>query len=202
MATELEIKYAVGDLQLLDCMLCDPMIREKMHTGAFRNIRMETTYYDTQDGAFSARKWTYRLRRENERSVITLKTPGSGYERGEWEWEGEYLDEAPEALIAAGAPEALRTLLDAAELTIVCGASFTRIAAELTLEGAQCELCGDIGWLTGGGRREPLCELELELKGGSAEAMLAFARKLAGKYGLREEQRSKFARARALASAR
>ena len=54
----------------------------------------------------------------------------------------------------------------------------------------------------GGGRREPLCELELELKGGSAEAMLAFARKLAGKYGLREEQRSKFARARALAAAR
>ena len=45
-------------------------------------------------------------------------------------------------------------------------------------------------------------QLELELKGGSAEAMLAFARKLAGKYGLREEQRSKFARARALASAR
>ena len=43
MATELEIKYAVGDLQLLDCMLCDPMIREKMQTGAFRNIRMETT---------------------------------------------------------------------------------------------------------------------------------------------------------------
>jgi len=32
--------------------------------------------------------------------------------------------------------------------------------------------------------------------------MLAFARKLAGKYGLREEQRSKFARARALAAAR
>ena len=63
MATELEIKYAVGDLQLLDCMLCDPMIREKMHTGAFRNIQMETTYYDTQDGAFSARKWTRRRRR-------------------------------------------------------------------------------------------------------------------------------------------
>ena len=199
MATELEIKYAVGDLQLLDCMLCDPMIREKMHTGAFRNIQMETTYYDTQDGAFSARKWTYRLRRENERSVITLKTPGSGYARGEWEWEGEYLDEAPEALIAAGAPEALRTLLDAAELTIVCGASFTRIAADLTLEGAQCELCGDIGWLTGGGRREPLCELELELKQGSEEALSAFARALMDTYHLSEQPLSKLQRARALA---
>ena len=202
MATELEIKYAVNDLQLLDCILCDPLVLTRMDQPQYRSIQMETTYYDTEDGALSARKCTYRLRKENGVSVITLKTPGSGYERGEWEWEGEYLDEAPEALIAAGAPEALRTLLDAAELTIVCGASFTRIAAELTLEGARCELCGDIGWLTGGGRREPLCELELELKDGSAEAMLAFARKLAGKYGLREEQRSKFARARALAAAR
>lgn len=202
MATELEIKYAVNDLQLLDCMLCDPMIREKMNDGAYRNIRMETTYYDTQDGSLSARKWTYRLRRENERSVITLKTPGEGYARGEWEWEGEYLDEAPEHLIAAGAPEELRTLLDTAGLTIACGASFTRIAAELTLDGAACELCGDIGWLTGGGKREPLCELELELKSGSAEAMLAFAGALAEKYGLREEKNSKFARARALAAAR
>ena len=201
MATELEIKYAVDDLHLLDCMLCDAMIREKMNAGAYRNIRMETTYYDTQDGALAARRWTYRLRRENERTVITLKTPGEGYARSEWEWEGEYLDEAPEHLIAAGAPEALRMLLNTAELTIVCGASFTRIAAELTLDGAECELCGDIGWLIGGGRREPLCELELELKGGSAEVMLDFARALAEKYGLREEKRSKFARARALTAA-
>lgn len=200
MATELEIKYAVGDLQKLDCLLCDAVVRERMTDAQFRYIRMETTYYDTGDGALSARRWTYRLRTENERSVITLKTPGEGYARGEWEWEGEYLDEAPERLLALGAPEEAAKLLDPAGLQPVCGAKFTRILAELELDGAQCELCGDIGWLLGGGRQEPLCELELELTQGSEAVMLAYARALAEKYGLREEERSKFARARALAA--
>lgn len=200
MATEVEIKYEVGDLQKLDCLLCDAVVREKMTDAQFRYIRMETTYYDTDDDRLAARRWTYRLRTENERSVITLKTPGEGYARGEWEWEGAYLDEAPEKLLALGAPEEAATLLDPAGLRAVCSAKFTRILAVLALDGAQCELCGDIGWLLGGGRQEPLCELELELKQGSAEVMLDYARALAEKYGLREQPQSKFARARALAA--
>ena len=47
MATELEIKYAVNDLQLLDCILCDPLVLTRMDQPQYRNIQMETTYYDT-----------------------------------------------------------------------------------------------------------------------------------------------------------
>ena len=111
------------------------------------------------DGALSARKCTYRLRKENGVSVITLKTPGEGYARGEWAWEGEYLDEAPEKLAGLGAPEELVQLLREAEPVIVCGAKFTRITALLHLDGADCEICGDIGSLIGGGRQAPLCKL-------------------------------------------
>ena len=142
MATELEIKYAVNDLQLLDCILCDPLVLTRMDQPQYRSIQMETTYYDTEDGALSARKCTYRLRKENGVSVITLKTPGEGYARGEWAWEGEYLDEAPEKLAGLGAPEELVQLLREAEPVIVCGAKFTRITALLHLDGADCEICG------------------------------------------------------------
>ena len=38
-------------------------------------IRMETTYYDTREGALSERKITLRRRMENDVSVCTLKTP-------------------------------------------------------------------------------------------------------------------------------
>ena len=200
MATELEIKYAVNDLQLLDCILCDPLVLTRMDQPQYRSIQMETTYYDTEDGALSARKCTYRLRKENGVSVITLKTPGEGYARGEWAWEGEYLDEAPEKLAGLGAPEELVQLLREAEPVIVCGAKFTRITALLHLDGADCESCGDIGSLIGGGRQEPLCELELELKSGSEAVMLDYAHALAEKYRLSEERKSKFARARALAA--
>ncbi len=200
MATELEIKYAVNDLQLLDCILCDPLVLTRMDQPQYRSIQMETTYYDTEDGALSARKCTYRLRKENGVSVITLKTPGKGYARGEWAWEGEYLDEAPEKLAGLGAPEELVQLLREAEPVIVCGAKFTRITALLHLDGADCEICGDIGSLIGGGRQEPLCELELELKSGSEAVRRAYAHALAEKYRLSAERKSKVARARALAA--
>ena len=56
----------------------------------------------------------------------------------------------------------------------------------------------DQGELLGGSRREPLCEVEVELKTGSMEACDRFARELAVQFGLQPEPRSKFSRALAL----
>ncbi|MBQ1264860.1 MAG: CYTH domain-containing protein [Oscillospiraceae bacterium] len=197
MATELEIKYEVGDLQLLDCILCDRDIRSRMEE-YFRYIRMEATYYDTEDGALSAQKQTLRLRKEDERSVITFKTASEGYARGEWEVEGQYLDEAAEELVKQGAPEHLAGAVEQGVVP-VCGAKFTRIEAKLNLEGGtKCVLSGDIGELFADGKSEPLCEMEFELAGGEEAQMLAFAKMIAERYHLKEEEKSKFARARAL----
>ena len=85
-------------------------------------------------------------------------------------------------------------------LAPICGTSFTRITAELRLsENTSCMICGDVGDLTGGGRTALLCELELELKQGSEEALSAFARALMDTYHLSEQPLSKLQRARALA---
>ena len=178
MGKETEYKLAVGDLQLLDCILCSRMVMEKL-CAPYAYIRMRTTYYDTEDGFLAQRRWMLRLRTEDARSVVTMKTPGEGHTRGEWEVESEYLDEA---------------------LAPICGASFTRITAELRLsENTSCMICGDVGDLTGGGRTALLCELELELKQGSEEALSAFARALMDTYHLSEQPLSKLQRARALA---
>ena len=56
-----------------------------------------------------------------------MKTPGSGYARGEGECEGDSPEEAIETLIGRGAPEELREL-SAPGLQMVCGASFIRLA--------------------------------------------------------------------------
>ena len=199
MGLELEIKLAVNDLQLLDCILCDARVREKMK-GPFSYVPMQTTYFDTADQQLSQRRWMLRVRAEGETSVITMKTAANGYERGEWSVAADFLDEAIGPLVAQGAPEELEEIAKS-ELIPVCGAKFTRILANLEFpDGSRCELAGDVGDLMGAGRYEPLCELELELKDGSAGAMLAFAGELKAAYGLTEESRSKFARARALAA--
>lgn len=199
MGKEIEYKLAVDDLQLLDCLLCDRLVMEKMLT-PFSYIRMQTTYYDTEDGLIEKNRWMLRLRTENARSIITMKTPGEGHTRGEWEVETAYLDEALPKLAAAGAPAQIGTLT--ADLLLpICGAKFTRITAPLRLsETTSCMICGDVGELTGGGRKALLCELELELKDGSEEDLAAFVRTLTEKYRLSEQPRSKLERARALAA--
>ena len=198
MGKETEYKLAVGDLQLLDCILCSRTVTEKQRA-PYAYIRMRTTYYDTEDGFLEKRRWMFRLRTENDRSVVTMKTPGEGHTRGEWEVESDYLDEALEKLAALCAPQEL-TAMQPDTLAPICGASFTRITAELRLsEDTACMICGDVGELTGGGKSALLCELELELKHGNEAELTAFAQKLMETYHLSEQPLSKLQRARALA---
>ena len=198
MATEFEIKLRARNVRQLEEILKDPQVAGRA-LEKLREIHMKTTYYDTADGALSSRKWMLRVRQENERSVVTMKTPGAGYARGEWECEGDSPEAAIGTLIGRGAPEALRELC-APGLQMVCGASFIRLTQPLRLSGdTTCEICADGGELLGGQRREPICELELELSHGHEGELLAFSRALAAKYCLIEEQKSKFVRARRLA---
>ena len=157
---------------------------------------METTYFDTPDGALSARRITLRRRMENGRAVCTVKTPDAHGGRGEWETEGEDLREALDILCKLGAPADLLTY---PEFTPVCGARFTRRACAVTFGEAELEVALDRGVLIGGGRERPLCEVEVELKSGEDRDADRCAAELAGKYGLTPEPKSKFRRAMALA---
>jgi len=185
MGREFELKYvATADTQ------------EAIRTtyGPWREIRMETTYFDTPDGALSAHRMTLRLRKENDATVCTLKTPLPDGSRGEWECLTTDIGDGIRALIAMGAPKLL------AGLTIHgvsprCGARFTRLAADIATADGTAELALDSGILLGGNREIPLREVEVEMKSGSEAAAIAFARELADNYGLKEETKSKFRRA-------
>lgn len=197
MATETELKIEVGDLQLLDCILTCAEIRAVMQ-GGFTYIPMQTTYFDTEDHALSEKMWMLRIRSEDGRSVVTLKTKAEGRSRGEWETDGEILEDAIEPLINKGAPKELAEIAEK-ELLAICGAKFTRIFTTLRFEdGTECDLCGDVGELFAGGKTAPVCELELELRSGSEQRMLQFGTELMEKYHVKEGKLSKFARAKAL----
>jgi triphosphatase len=159
---------------------------------------METTYYDTFDGKLFNRRWTLRRRLENEVSVCTLKIPLDDGSRGEWEVEAAGLITGIPKLCKLGAP------MDLMALTVngivpVCGARFTRLAKTLQLEDCTVELALDQGVLTGRGKEQPLCEVEVELKDGSEEVAVRFAKTLSKEFSLSEEPDSKYRRALILA---
>lgn len=185
MGREFELKYAA-----------DPEKQAAIAArfGEFETILMKTTYYDTEKRQLSARRITLRSRLENGKSVCTLKTPGTEVARGEWEVESDDFEQGVFVLCKLSGVE----LPAFAELKPICGAKFTRLAKTVTAEGCALEIALDRGVLLGGGREEPLCEVEVELKEGSEDACLAFAAALAAEFDLRPEEKSKFKRALAL----
>ncbi len=202
MGTELELKYRVTDERQM-AEIADWQMLALLRVGQPYTLEMETTYFDTADRDFSARHWTVRKRMENGRPVFCVKTPAQDAAhpllRGEWEVEAERAAEALPQLVSAGAPAELAGFTDE-DLIPVCGARFTRSAQRLRLsKTSSCELALDRGTLFGGGREQPLLELELELKEGEERELTAFAQLLAVRFGLEREEKSKFARARSLA---
>lgn len=165
--------------------------------GPFTAISLETTYYDTKNGALAQRKMTLRRRLENGNSVCTVKTPEIGGARGEWEVEAENIAEGIRKLCKLGCPVDLQALT-ADGLEPLCGARFTRQAVLVSLPEFTAELALDSGVLTGGGKEIPLYEVELELKSGSRDALVVFGEEFSSRYGLEKELRSKFRRAMAL----
>ena len=184
MGRELEYKFRLTERQYA-------RLREEY--GPLAETKMETAYYDTPDRALGAGKKTLRRRLENGVSVVTMKTNLPDGSRGEWETVAPTVEAGLAALKAQGAP-----VPEAEGLAEICSARFTRLSRLLTIPCGQAELALDRGVLRGTREEAPLLEAELELKHGPDQALAAFAREFAEKYGLEEEPQSKFARARRL----
>lgn len=189
MGREFELKYRANPEQI-------QAIREKF--GDFTGISMETTYYDTFDMKLGMHHWTLRRRMENGVSVCTFKKPLDDGSKAEWEVEAPNIMDGIMKLCQNGAPWELMRCA-AGGVQPICGAKFTRLAKTLTVDGCTVEIALDQGVLKGGNREIPLCEVEVELKSGEDTAAVSFAAALAEEYGLMPEEKSKFARALALA---
>lgn len=190
MGIEFELKYSaeVGQTEAIRAAF----------PGDYQRFDMETTYYDTADAALSDRRITLRRRMENGVAVCTVKTPASGYGRGEWDCQCKDIHAAIPELCKRGAPAELAKLT-AGGVAPVCGARFVRQAVTVEFSEAVLELALDEGVLLGGGRELPLCEVEVELKSGPAEAAVAFGGALARRFSLEAQPLSKFRRALLLA---
>ena len=189
MATEFELKYA-ADISAFEGL--------KQEADSWKSYQMATTYYDTPDAKLGKLHWTLRRRFENGVSVCTLKTPAGGHGRNEFELECGDIHTAIPQLVEAGAPAELLEYT-AAGIEEVCSARFDRLAGNVLLGDTAVELALDKGVLMGGGKELPFVEVEVELKSGSEDTAVAYARVLAAKYGLRPEPRSKYKRALTLA---
>lgn len=94
-------------------------------SGKFEVFYMKTVYFDTPDRLLSTEKITLRIRRENNASIATVKSPKQGLGRGEWECAGENMAQVLPVLAQESSLSALKGL-KSEDLSPICGAEFTR----------------------------------------------------------------------------
>ncbi len=209
METELKLLFPAEARALLD--------RHPALRGEGGEQHLVSTYHDTPDGVLAAAGLTLRVRRSGERRVQTVKALGTGEgvlaRRGEWEWPlpgdepdlsllagtpaGELLAGTPAGALLAGTPGAGERA-PAVRLRPVFTTDVHRSTRRLLLGDAEVEAALDEGSIRAGTATEPVRELELELKSGSAAALYRVALELHGAVPLQLGVESKSARGRRL----
>lgn len=179
MEIELKLSLHATDLPRLKA---HPLLkRQTPHRARLRN-----TYFDTPALGLMQRRVAVRERQVGRRTWLTVKTAGQsagGLSRRE-EWEAPTRPGTFNFETLVGDPDLARELSASAwQLVPVFRTDFTRLTWQLQHGNAQIEVALDQGSITTGNgqgqHREPILELELELKAGPPDALLDLAHTLA-----------------------
>jgi len=161
-----------------------------------------STYFDTPDQRLRQTGLTLRLRRSDGKLRQTLKSVGASnaglFDRSEWETDvaGDALD------FKATANTPLTPLLAEKGVRKALAPVFTvaskRSTALVSGDGWGIEVTLDDGYVEAAGRKDAVCEVELELNAGSPGDLFRLARELASEVPLRLGIRTKADRGYAL----
>ncbi|WP_448952628.1 CYTH and CHAD domain-containing protein [Labrys neptuniae] len=168
---EIELKLLVP-AGCFEALATVPVVAQHARNrGVYRNF--ENAYYDTPDRQLYRNKIALRVRKSGKTFIQTLKRPADGTNalaRHEWEVTVPSLE--PD--LALLPPEALEIGMEGVGngvLEAVFITKFRRRVQALDLPAASLELAYDQGDIRVGERREPISEVELELKAGDVGAI-------------------------------
>ncbi len=167
--------------------------------------KLFSAYYDTTDFAFRRGGAAVRLRRESGRWMQTVKVGGGAaaglHARRELECAipAQLLNYS--SLVEAGLGETLADESQRRAIGVVFTTVFRRSRALIEpSSGNRIEVTLDRGEIAAGGRRLPICEIELELKSGETRALFRLAKELAAELPVRLQNDSKAERGYRLAA--
>lgn len=172
-ATETELKFRLGPGAVVR-LSGHPALQGPQTTQSLRSV-----YFDTPDGVLRAAGCSLRVRATPDGFVQTLKRQTAPGQTARDEWEVPVASEALD-LAALKATPAHRLLKGRRrDLSPRFASTVVRRIRMVDWDGARIEVAFDAGELSAGEKREPIYELELELKAGEPAALFALARRLA-----------------------
>jgi triphosphatase len=191
-AAETELKLRFPPARLRE-VLASPLLRSA-HGTVTR--RLAATYFDTPALDLSQQRIALRVRREGRHWVQAVKGGGSEASGVHQRLEIEHVlrDRSPDVSLLPRhtVTRILRSRKVAESLVPVLQTEITRSLRLLEPAPGVCiEVAIDRGFIRSGRRREPVCEIELELKSGPVSALFSLAQQLARTVPLMLEHRSK-----------
>jgi triphosphatase len=203
MTTEIEIKLALAP-EDADAVWRTPALSRLLRGKPARRT-LFSAYYDTPDCFLRDHGVALRLRRDGRRWVQTLKHRGDAvgglHTRNEHETPVAAQLLSFPAIIDAGGAHLIDDDDRRRAITVMFTTEFIRTTALLEpVPGQQVEISVDRGFVVAGRRREPLCEMELELKQGEPGCLFDLAEALVEELPLRVDNVSKAERGYRLAA--
>jgi triphosphatase len=189
---EVELKFTVPDTSAKD------LAEQLWPRISGRSRRHEvTTYFDTPDHTLAKRGMTLRVRAADGTGVQTLKADrrqGVAADRAEWEWPVRNADAEPDPRLLEQTPLA-HDLPQPLDLEPIFRTEIDRTQGVIALdETTVVDIAFDRGLITAGEARQPVGELELELRTGHAASLYRLALQLHGAVPLMLEADSKATR--------
>ena len=199
---EVEMKYLLQDRRQADEILQDEIVQEVQDEGSFETIDMLAVYYDTPDRKLTEAGIAIRVRREGEFYVATMKDKGMSvggmHKRQEINvrLSDEEMIKNPDVSIfkESDSYDKLLEIAGPGKLSPVLTMSFERRQVRVDTGNAISVLSFDDGRIEASNKSIPIMEMEIELYTGSEDELMEFGHKIAEKYALQPEDKSKFAR--------
>lgn len=196
---EIELKLSLPNPEIGEKILKDLSILKYSQTQKPEVEVLEAIYFDTKDGKLNKAGFAYRIRREGNRWIATVKTKGTSnkglHERKEWNVEIEEPVFSIEHFRQYTIAEDLYRAMDKAELITLFKTKFERKILNLFVNGrSKIELALDIGAVILEDEKDLIAEVELELKSGEISDIHMIGELLIKKYRLTPEIRSKYYR--------
>jgi triphosphatase len=191
--SEFELKLLVDADRLAGFNDAPIIATNARNNGTRRHFR--AVYYDTPGWTLRRNGLSLRVRQSGARFVQTVKAEAGDDPLRRGEWEASVPSIAPDiALAMPFIPAKIRSDLERQELEAVFSSDIHRHQRLIDLPSGSVEVAFDRGLLKAGGRSTAVSEIELELKGGSTNAIYELALRLAEHGPVRPSIYSKSAR--------
>ncbi|MEG1584030.1 MAG: CYTH domain-containing protein [Anaerovorax sp.] len=199
---EIEMKYAISTTDTVDHIWNDSWLKEMEEVNTREKIYMKASYFDTEDYILSKNDIAFRIRMEGNRIVASLKWNGESTDglHTREEINVPVNDEAcfilpnPEIFKESEPGKEMLGVLQGRPLHSILETRFLRSKFRIDTGTTLCELSLDTGEIVTDFGNSPICELELELFSGDQDELLQIGKKIAEKYHLEPENRSKYVR--------